>query len=76
MNPLDILRTTFGFPSFRGVQPQVVDRVMAGQHTLAVMPTGAGLIKLTSPFCSAVMLVLVSAIKRKVADCSGGSSPQ
>jgi ATP-dependent DNA helicase RecQ len=42
VNPLDILRTTFGFPSFRGVQPQVVDRVMAGQHTLAVMPTGAG----------------------------------
>ena len=42
MNPLDILHTTFGFQNFRGVQAQVVDRVMAGQHTLAVMPTGAG----------------------------------
>ncbi|HEX8401764.1 MAG TPA: DNA helicase RecQ [Allosphingosinicella sp.] len=42
MTPTDILRTTFGFPSFRGVQSQVVDRVMAGRHTLAVMPTGAG----------------------------------
>ena len=40
--PLDILRTTFGFDSFRGVQADVVNRVMAGQHTLAVMPTGAG----------------------------------
>ena len=39
---LDILRTTFGFDHFRGVQADVVDRVMAGQHTLAVMPTGAG----------------------------------
>jgi ATP-dependent DNA helicase RecQ len=38
----DILRTTFGFDGFRGVQEQVVGRVMAGQHTLAVMPTGAG----------------------------------
>ena len=40
--PIDILRETFGFPGFRGVQQQVVDRVMAGDHTLAVMPTGAG----------------------------------
>ena len=39
---LDILRRTFGFPAFRGVQGQVVDRVLAGQRTLAVMPTGAG----------------------------------
>ena len=36
------LHATFGFPAFRGVQEQVVRRVMAGQSTLAVMPTGAG----------------------------------
>ncbi|HEY0311827.1 MAG TPA: DNA helicase RecQ [Allosphingosinicella sp.] len=41
-SPLSILQRTFGFPSFRGVQEAVVDRVMAGRHTLAVMPTGAG----------------------------------
>lgn len=39
---LDQLHTTFGFSTFRGVQEQVVTRVMAGQSTLAVMPTGAG----------------------------------
>lgn len=42
MNPRDVLRTTFGFPDFRGVQHDVVDRVLAGRRTLAVMPTGAG----------------------------------
>ncbi|NJC34793.1 ATP-dependent DNA helicase RecQ [Sphingomonas jejuensis] len=36
------LRQLFGFAGFRGVQQQVVDRVMAGRRTLAVMPTGAG----------------------------------
>ncbi|MDQ4087997.1 MAG: RecQ family ATP-dependent DNA helicase, partial [Pseudomonadota bacterium] len=41
-SPLDILRRTFGFEAFRGVQEQVIGRVMAGRHTLAVMPTGAG----------------------------------
>ncbi|WP_114953418.1 DNA helicase RecQ [Sphingosinicella terrae] len=41
-DPLDILHTTFGFQDFRGVQRQVIDRVMAGAHSLAVMPTGAG----------------------------------
>ncbi len=40
--PLDILHDTFGFPGFRGVQAVVVDRVMAGRHTAAIMPTGAG----------------------------------
>jgi ATP-dependent DNA helicase RecQ len=41
-DPASILRQVFGFPDFRGVQPAVIERVMAGQHTLAVMPTGAG----------------------------------
>jgi ATP-dependent DNA helicase RecQ len=40
--PLSILHETFGFPAFRGVQEQVIGRVMAGKHSLAVMPTGAG----------------------------------
>ena len=37
-----LLKQTFGFDHFRGVQEQVVNRVLAGLHTLAVMPTGAG----------------------------------
>src|SRR5512133_2541829 len=41
-DPHTILKQTFGFDQFRGVQEQVIDRVLAGQHTLAVMPTGAG----------------------------------
>jgi ATP-dependent DNA helicase RecQ len=41
-DPHRILKQTFGFDRFRGAQEQVVERVLAGQHTLAVMPTGAG----------------------------------
>jgi ATP-dependent DNA helicase RecQ len=41
-SPLQILRNTFGFQDFRGAQEQVIGRVMAGAHSLAVMPTGAG----------------------------------
>lgn len=37
-----LLHDIFGFTAFRGVQEQVVGRVMAGQPTLAIMPTGAG----------------------------------
>jgi ATP-dependent DNA helicase RecQ len=36
------LRRVFGFEQFRGVQKDVVERVLAGRSTLAVMPTGAG----------------------------------
>lgn len=38
----EALRRVFGFPGFRGVQEQVVLRVLEGRSTLAVMPTGAG----------------------------------
>lgn len=38
----DQLHATFGYTAFRGVQADVIARVMAGARTLAVMPTGAG----------------------------------
>jgi ATP-dependent DNA helicase RecQ len=41
-DPRTVLSRIFGFPDFRGVQGQVVGRVLAGESTLAVMPTGAG----------------------------------
>jgi ATP-dependent DNA helicase RecQ len=42
LNPADVLHRVFGFPEFRGVQELVVRRVLSGDRTLAVMPTGAG----------------------------------
>ena len=41
-DPHNILRQTFGFSGFRGRQEAVINRVLNGQNTLAVMPTGAG----------------------------------
>src|SRR3546814_3228336 len=41
-DPRDILNSVFGFSDFRGVQRQVIARVLDGTRTLAVMPTGAG----------------------------------
>ncbi len=39
---LQALKDTFGFDAFRGRQEEVVARALAGESTLAVMPTGAG----------------------------------
>ena len=41
-DPHEILKRVFGFDHFRGVQEEVIGRVLTGRHTLAVMPTGAG----------------------------------
>ncbi len=41
-DPAEVLHRIFGFPEFRGVQRDVIDRVLGGKRTLAVMPTGAG----------------------------------
>ncbi len=42
LDPAKQLQETFGFSEFRGEQRAVIDRVLAGQRSLAVMPTGAG----------------------------------
>ena len=39
---LSILNDVYGFQSFRTGQEQVVDSLLAGENTLAVMPTGSG----------------------------------
>jgi ATP-dependent DNA helicase RecQ len=36
------LRQHFGFDSFRPGQKEAIQQVLTGQHTLLVMPTGAG----------------------------------
>lgn len=41
-DPPHLLRSVFGFEAFRGVQEQVVDRILSRRNTLAIMPTGAG----------------------------------
>jgi len=41
-DPHELLKNLFGFDNFRGVQERVIERVLAVEHTLAVMPTGAG----------------------------------
>lgn len=40
--PEQLLKSVFGFPEFRPGQKEIVDRLLAGTHTLSVMPTGAG----------------------------------
>ena len=37
-----LLKTVFGLSSLRPGQQAVIDAVLAGRHTLAIMPTGAG----------------------------------
>ncbi len=41
-DPLDILRSVFGFEAFRGQQAEIIDHVVAGGDALVLMPTGGG----------------------------------
>jgi ATP-dependent DNA helicase RecQ len=39
---LQILRSTFGYPAFRGDQAAVIDHLIQGHDALVLMPTGGG----------------------------------
>ncbi len=40
--PKDLLASVFGFPGFRPGQEEIVEAVLSGRNTLAIMPTGGG----------------------------------
>ncbi len=41
-SPLQVLRSRFVYASFRGFQQSVIERTLAGGHSLVLMPTGGG----------------------------------
>jgi ATP-dependent DNA helicase RecQ len=42
MTPESILKTTFGYDTFRPLQREIIDNVLARRDSLAIMPTGGG----------------------------------
>ena len=42
MSAAVLLKDVFGFDAFRPGQQEIVEAVIAGQNTLAIMPTGGG----------------------------------
>src|SRR5215218_3650279 len=42
LTPASILKNTFGYDTFRPLQGEVIENVLARRNTLAVMPTGGG----------------------------------
>jgi ATP-dependent DNA helicase RecQ len=41
-SPLEVLRTIYGYPTFRGQQAAIIDHVIAGGSAFVLMPTGGG----------------------------------
>ena len=41
-DPQELLHRVFGFPEFRPGQEEIVEAVLQGRNTLAIMPTGGG----------------------------------
>jgi ATP-dependent DNA helicase RecQ len=41
-DPLAILKTVFGYDSFRARQQEIIEHVIAGHHAFVLMPTGGG----------------------------------
>lgn len=40
--PLEVLQQTYGYENFKGLQKEIISRVMNGQNAVVFMPTGGG----------------------------------
>ena len=69
--PHSILKKFFGYDSFRPGQEQIVQRLLAGQDVLAVMPTGAG-----KSICYQVPALLLPGVTVVVSPVRGTAEPE
>ena len=39
---LDVLKTYWGYPGFRGLQADIIAQILSGHDTIGLLPTGGG----------------------------------
>ncbi len=78
-DPIDVLRRYWGYDTFRPLQREIIDSVLAGRDTLGLLPTGGGksitfqVPAMMLPGLTLVVTPLISLMKDQVDNLAGHS---
>lgn len=76
MKPTEVLKTYFGYDTFRRGQEEIIEAILRGRELLAIMPDGSGKVGVLSSAGADAAGDYAGGVAADFADAGSGEGPE